>query len=80
MKYSTLLRNPVLQNKIASNMYNPAGSVLEEIGEQEMSLQAGGTISVASIGCDIVYFVASKYLGNHGYVCTLTKECMPSCN
>ncbi|WP_222612281.1 lichenicidin alpha family lanthipeptide, partial [Bacillus licheniformis] len=53
---------------------HPAGNILKELQEEEQHSIAGGTITLST--CAIL----SKPLGNNGYLCTVTKECMPSCN
>ncbi len=63
----TTMKNPVLRNKLNQVDSNPAGNIMEEISQQEMiEVAAGGSLS--------------SFLGNKGKYCTLTVECMPSCN
>lgn len=73
-----LLKNPVLRNKMAMDVSNPAGNVLEEIADQDMSLQVGGTLTLSSLVCTSITLF-SKPIGNGGHVCTLTKECQVMC-
>ncbi|WP_353112408.1 plantaricin C family lantibiotic [Microbacterium sp.] len=51
-------------------------TVFEEIADQDFdAVASGGTITITPATPLI-----SATLGNHGYVCTATKECMPNCN
>ena len=59
-------------------MDNPCGNVLEEISEQDMDLQVGGTLPTVTVS--LCGFVVSKPFGNKGRFCTLTKECQACCN
>jgi len=61
------MKNPVLRNKMGMEVTIAAGNVFEEISEQDMNAATGGT------------FGLSAYLGNKGYVCTLTFECQGMC-
>lgn len=53
-------------------------NILEEVqvnSEMMNELNGAGTVK------DLIFGgVVSWYLGNHGYVCTWTVECMNSCN
>jgi hypothetical protein len=49
--------------------------LIEEINEQDMDEMYGGGVTAT-----LTTIKASPVLGNHGYVCTLTKECQPNCN
>lgn len=64
-------KNPMYRTE---SSYHPAGNILKELQEEEQHSIAGGTITLST--CAIL----SKPLGNNGYLCTVTKECMPSCN
>ena len=78
MNKSKLLKNPILRNREDYKIVNPVGDTLEEIAEQDMSVQVGGTLPTLTVSlCGII---ASKPLGNNGKLCTITKECMASCN
>jgi len=70
MSKRDLLKNPVLQNKLDAEVSSPSGNVMEEIIDQDAS---GGREAASD-------FDLSSYLGNKGAYCTLTVECMPSCN
>ncbi len=49
MKESTIIKNPVLRNKVNAKIYNPAGDIVKEIQEQNLPEQAGGgTLGVIS--------------------------------
>jgi len=50
---------------------NPAGDLFAELEEQDILAGVNG-------GCD--WYNLSCRLGNKGAYCTLTIECMPSCN
>lgn len=67
MENTLMLKNPILRNITNAGINNPAGNILEEIAEIDMHDVSGGTF----ISC---------FLGNKGRFCTLTVECMPSCN
>lgn len=41
MRKNNLLKNPIVRAKVGEDVYNPAGSVLEEISEQDMSASGG---------------------------------------
>ncbi|MCH4259531.1 MAG: plantaricin C family lantibiotic [Clostridium tyrobutyricum] len=77
MRKNELLKNPIVRAKVGKDVYNPAGSILEEISEQDMS-ESGGiwTYDYFTCGCGN----ASKALGNKGGICTITKECQAICN
>ncbi|MDK7400418.1 plantaricin C family lantibiotic [Bacillus pacificus] len=63
-------KNPVLRSKNENAPSHPAGEVdSKEIKE----LFGAGEGDVTPEGL-------SSWLGNKGGYCTLTKECMPSCN
>lgn len=64
---------------------NPVGDTLKELSDLEKSGIAGGadpnTILPMTQLCTFTNCRnISKAIGNKGYVCTLTVECMPSCN
>ena len=42
MTKANLLKNPVLRNKVESNVSNPAGDISREIAEQELNGETGG--------------------------------------
>jgi hypothetical protein len=67
MAKTALMKNPVLQNKLGQVVSYPSGNVLEEVAQQDMNAVGG-------------LFGLSEFLGNKGRFCTLTVECMPSCN
>jgi len=67
MENVMMLKNPILRNSLNTELDNPAGNILQEIEEIDMHDVSGGTF----ISC---------FLGNKGKYCTLTVECMPSCN
>jgi hypothetical protein len=61
-------------------LYQGDVPLIEEINEQGADEMFGGTLTSAEISVITVTIVASQPLGNKGAVCTLTKECQPSCN
>ncbi len=63
-------KNPMVRGKVDT----PVGNVLTELKEEEQYDLAAGTITLSSCA------IFSKPLGNKGYLCTITVECMPSCN
>ena len=80
MKTSNLLKNPVLKNKMKVNYKNPAGDIAQEIQEQDLDGQAGGTWDVIS-GITAITLLATwvndratqKY--GCGTVITVSAEC-----
>lgn len=70
------MKNPVLRHKLGQVEENPAGNVLEEVAQQELS--AAGSAAVT--GIKSWWNGISEALGNKGRYCTLTVECMPMCN
>ncbi|GKX68943.1 plantaricin C family lantibiotic [Inconstantimicrobium mannanitabidum] len=70
MKDVEVLKDPVLKAKLQNIMANPSGDAIAELTEQDMN-----TLAAAGWYSDF-----SNYLGNKGKYCTVTKECMPSCN
>lgn len=71
------MKNPVLCYKLGQSSGNPAGNVLEEVAQQEMNAVGG---SLVAQGIRSWWNDFSDRLGNKGRFCTLTVECMPSCN
>ena len=59
-------------NRAAAEKADPSVSLLEEIGDQDIAAD-GGTLTIVS------YTIASWTLGNDGYVCTATVECINNC-
>lgn len=62
------MKDPVYKHKFNLGTDNSAGNVLEEVAQQDMHTLTGGA------ACGL-----SEWLGNKGRFCTLTVECMPSC-
>ncbi|ACM60207.1 hypothetical protein B0S90_1400 [Caldicellulosiruptor bescii] len=50
MKESTIIKNPVLRNKVNAKIYNPAGDIVKEIQEQNLPEQAGGGTPTVVVG------------------------------
>ncbi|MDH6363686.1 hypothetical protein M2139_000523 [Enterococcus sp. PF1-24] len=69
-------RNPVIRFKKNLKDDISAGVILEEITDQNMNQNAGGTLDLTNSLCGI-YF--SKKWGNQGYFCSVTKECSAAC-
>lgn len=65
-----VLKDPVLKVKLQNYMANPSGDALKELTEQDINTLVGAGW----------YNDFSNWLGNKGAHCTVTKECMPSCN
>ncbi|MBD1372086.1 plantaricin C family lantibiotic [Hazenella sp. IB182357] len=66
-------KDPVYRAKseeLAPN--HPAGEGLKELSDEKLANTSGAG--------DVDPNTLSGWLGNDGKVCTLTKECMPSCN
>ncbi|BAB04173.1 plantaricin C family lantibiotic [Halalkalibacterium halodurans] len=53
------------------NNSNPAGDIFQELEDQDILAGVNGACAWYNISCR---------LGNKGAYCTLTVECMPSCN
>ena len=54
-------------------------TLLEEISEQDLHQANGGTDLVISVQTAENYLASHYVLGDKGYVCTATKECMGVC-
>lgn len=52
-------------------LVNPAGDLFSELEEQDILAGINGGCAWYNLSCN---------LGNKGAYCTLTVECMPSCN
>ncbi|MDQ0861133.1 plantaricin C family lantibiotic [Bacillus sp. V2I10] len=62
-------KDPMSRNH--TNLNHPAGDVLVELEDQDLLAGVNG-------GC--AWWNVSCHLGNDGRACSLTVECMPTCN
>lgn len=67
---TNLLKNPILRNKMNINVKNPAGDLIQEINEQDLSGQAGGTNPTVTT----VIITPTPAL-KCGYLLTVSAEC-----
>lgn len=81
---SYLLKNPIVQNKLNISFTNPAGNIIEEIDELEMTDKVGGvtpTVVISWVGTVLTSMsvssvaVVSASATNPGRVCTISAEC-----
>ena len=49
MTNANLLKNPVLRNKVESDVSNPAGDISKEIAEQDLNGETGGIVAKITI-------------------------------
>lgn len=71
-KKTIFLKNPILRQKMDGHFINPVGDLIEEVNEQDLNSQVGGTITV----------IVTQIRGC-GYIFTLSAECSSngkSCN
>ncbi|MBA4492714.1 plantaricin C family lantibiotic [Paenactinomyces guangxiensis] len=85
-------KDPVYRSKLpeemkANMLENPIGDSLKGLSDLEKSSIAGGvnaqstgTTTKAALCTFTDCGTVSKLGGNDGWYCTLTVECMPSCN
>ncbi|AIQ14969.1 type 2 lantibiotic, mersacidin/lichenicidin family [Paenibacillus sophorae] len=73
----TAWKNPMARKGLGA-IHHPSGDVLAELKEEDLQDFTGGfdtnTLTTSTS------ILISMTLGNNGWVCTATKECMPSCN
>ncbi|MEK3790158.1 plantaricin C family lantibiotic [Paenibacillus sp. FSL R7-0204] len=70
-------KNPMARKNVSAVLH-PSGDVLAELKEEDLQNIAGGwNTNTLTTSTSIL---VSMTLGNNGWVCTATKECMPSCN
>ena len=74
MTRAILLKNPVLRNKVDSNVSNPAGDIAREIADQDLNGEAGGTTPVIATATIISVITPTKALGC-GVALTVSAEC-----
>lgn len=74
MTQANLLKNPVLRNKVETNISNPAGDINTEIAEQDLNGQAGGMIVNTATAPSIVTVMNTRtYICNpatFGVICS----------
>lgn len=71
---NNLLKNPILARKLDLKLLNPAGDLVEEINEQDIDGQAGGT-GLPCITITVASAIYSAHVKNAGRICTLSAEC-----
>ena len=49
MTKAKLLKNPVLRNKVESNVSNPVGDISREIAEQDLNGETGGNSIIITV-------------------------------
>ena len=75
MTRAILLKNPVLRNKVDSNVSNPAGDIAREIADQDLNGEAGGTTpTVTTTAIISAVITPTKALGC-GVALTVSAEC-----
>lgn len=70
-------KNPVARRNLG-NVPHPSGDVMAELKEEDLQNFAGGWDKNTLTTSTSIFI--SRGLGNDGWVCTWSKECMPSCN
>lgn len=70
-------KNPMARKNLGT-VPHPSGDVMAELKEEDLQNFAGGW-DTNTLTTSTSIFI-SRALGNNGWTCTLTKECMPSCN
>ncbi|MBC2451327.1 plantaricin C family lantibiotic, partial [Clostridium saccharobutylicum] len=81
MTKSNLLKDPVLKNKINSKVNNPAGDISNEIKEQDLNGQAGGStpacVSAATAVTALSAWANDKITQKYhcGSLATVSAEC-----
>ncbi|HEY9063013.1 MAG TPA: plantaricin C family lantibiotic [Pseudobacteroides sp.] len=72
MMNSNLLKNHILRNKVSKEVNNPAGNLAQEIQEQDLNGQAGGTLWTT---VTTVTVVTPTPVARCGRVYTVSAEC-----
>ncbi|MDF2588580.1 MAG: hypothetical protein K0S41_2421 [Anaerocolumna sp.] len=78
MSNSILLKNPIMRNKMKASLNNPVGDLIEEIKEQDLGVEAGGTATLITTISPVIPTPFAKC----GVVYTVSAECNggKSCN
>ncbi len=72
MLNSALLKNPVLRNKMKVTVSNPVGDLIQEINEQDLGGEAGGT-TPATI--TVLTPITPTPFAGCGRILTVSAEC-----
>jgi mersacidin/lichenicidin family type 2 lantibiotic len=70
-KMLLIWKDPLSRLSLDVDYKHPAGDVLTELEDQDLLAGVNG-------GC--AWWNVSCHLGNDGRACSLTVECMPTCN
>lgn len=68
-------KNPV-ERSLGEN--HPVGNILEEVNEESLK-QHGGQAETQDLTIPLDICFLSRWMGNSGWVCTITRECQKSC-
>lgn len=71
MSNSILLKNPILRNKMKATLNNPVGDIIQEIKEQDLGAEAGGTTWTITT----ITPVTPTPFAKCGVVMTVSAEC-----
>lgn len=75
MKRTSMLKKPILRNKMGFEEENPSGNVMEEIKDHDVV----GAISWGTVLTTLLCLGVSIAVGDKGQVCTATVECQNNC-